>query len=209
MTLVVDRLQYLQQLLTLIQTKDADQDQRFIVNQVSWDDYARLLEQYAENSQIRFRYLRQQLEIMAPGSHHEFIKKAIGILLEAYFLEKGIRFYPLGSTTFRSNSQLKGIEPDQCYCLNTRKIIPDLAIEVVITSGGLNALEIYQSLQILEVWFWKNSKLSLYYLRGEKYQEVERSVLLPDLDIPQFNEWILFDEVFDAVQQLRQTYKDR
>ncbi|AFY36502.1 protein of unknown function DUF820 [[Leptolyngbya] sp. PCC 7376] len=207
MTLVLDRLNYLQQVLALIQTKEIDQEQRFIVDQVLWDDYARLLEANGDTNQARFKYAHNQLEIMAPSSRHEFIKKAIGILLETYFLEKRIRFYPFGSTTFRSETQQKGIEPDQCYCLNSRKDTPDLAIEVVITSGGLNSLEIYRYLNVSEVWFWQSEKLSLYRLNDEKYQKIEKSVLLPDLDLIQFNQWILYDEIFDAVQELREDYR--
>lgn len=207
MKLLGDRLQYLQQVLALSQTKETDQEQRFIIDQVHWNNYARLLEANEDNSQTRFKYAYNQLEIMAPSSRHEFIKKVIGILLETYLLEKSIRYYPLGSTTFRSETEQKGIEPDQCYCLNSRKETTDLAIEVVITSGGLNSLEIYTSLNVSEVWFWKNEKLSLYNLdNNNKYQKIEKSHLLPDLNIIQFSQWILYDEVFDAVQELREVY---
>ena len=207
MALVLDRLQYLQQVLALIQTKETDQEQRFIIDQVLWDDYARLLETNGDNNQTRFKYAHSQLEIMAPSSRHEFIKKAIGILLETYFLEKSIRYYPFGSTTFRVESQQKGIEPDQCYCLHSRKDTPDLAIEVVITSGGLNSLEIYRSLEVSEVWFWQHEILSLYALKNSQYEKSDQSLLLSDLDIAQFSEWILYDEAFDAVQELRQACK--
>ena len=160
-----------------------------------------------DNNQTRFKYAHNQLEIMAPSSRHEFIKKAIGILLETYFLEKSIRYYPSGSTTFRSESQQKGIEPDQCYCLHSRKDTPDLAIEVVITSDGLNSLEIYRSLEVTEVWFWQNEELSLYSLENNQYQKINQSILLPYLDIARFGQWILFDEIFDAVQESRKTCK--
>lgn len=165
------------------------------------------MEVNGDNNQTRFKYAHNQLEIMAPSSRHEFIKKAIGILLETYFLEKSIRYYPLGSTTFRSEPQQKGIKPDQCYCLHSRKDTSDLAIEVVITSGGLNSLEIYQSLEVAEVWFWKNEELSLYTLRNNQYQKINQSLLLPGLNVNQFSQWILYDEVFDAIYQLRQTYR--
>ncbi|WP_324238767.1 hypothetical protein [Okeania sp.] len=37
-----------------------------------------------------------------------------------------------------------------------KKKVPDLAIEVVITSGGIKTLGIYQSLGVSEVCFWQN-----------------------------------------------------
>ena len=64
-------------------------------------------------------------------------------MLEAYLEAKRIRFWGLGSTTFRSQDKQAGKEPDECYCIGTDKDIPDLAIEVVYTSGGVDILEIY------------------------------------------------------------------
>ena len=110
-------------------------------------------------------------------------KKIIALLLETYFLEIDIDFYPLGSTTFRREAVARGIEPDECYCFNSEKPVPDLAIEIVVTSGGINDLLIYQGLGVPEVWFWQNHQFSLYYLRGNKYEQINQSQLLPDLDL--------------------------
>ncbi|NEP05286.1 MAG: hypothetical protein F6K25_26890 [Okeania sp. SIO2G4] len=82
-------------------------------------------------------YHRGTLQVKSPSSRHEISKKMLGMLVENYCLETGIRFYPLGSTTLKSQDKLKGIEPDQCCCIGSQKNIPDLAIEVVITSGGI------------------------------------------------------------------------
>lgn len=43
-------------------------------------------------------------------------------------------------------------------------------------------LDVYQGLSIAEVWFWEN-QLSLYHLRGERYEQINRSEFLPNLDI--------------------------
>lgn len=51
------------------------------------------------------------------------------------------------------------------YELGADRERPDLAIEVVVTSGAIDKLEAYKRLQIPEVWFWENSRLSLYALR--------------------------------------------
>nr|WP_238569050.1 Uma2 family endonuclease [Xenococcus sp. PCC 7305] len=64
-----------------------------------------------------------------------------------------MRFWGLGSTTFRKEDQQAGKQPDECYCLDTDKDIPDLAIEVIYTSGGVDILKIYQCLGVKEVWF--------------------------------------------------------
>ncbi|NER39082.1 MAG: hypothetical protein F6J93_34875 [Oscillatoria sp. SIO1A7] len=39
--------------------------------------------------------------------------------------------------------------------------------EVIVTSGSIALLDIYQGLGITEVWFWKGDRFSLYYLRED------------------------------------------
>lgn len=55
---------------------------------------------------------------------------------------------------------------------------------MVITSGGIDKLEIYKGLGIGEVWFWQDDCFTLYQwvdaIAG--YQEIERSQMLPNLD---------------------------
>jgi Uma2 family endonuclease len=60
--------------------------------------------------------------------------------------------------------------------------IPDIAIEVVWTSGGIDKLEVYRDLGISEVWFWQDNALQFYLLRDGAYVHSARSRLLPDLD---------------------------
>ncbi|WP_317623930.1 Uma2 family endonuclease [Oscillatoria nigro-viridis] len=74
-------------------------------------------------------------------------------------------------------------QADKSYELGADRERPDLAIECVVTSGGIDKLEAYKRLQIPEVWFWENSRLSLYALRQQGYEEIANSQLLPELDI--------------------------
>ena len=60
---------------------------------------------------------------------------------------------------------------------------PDLAIEVVWTSGGIDKLEIYARLGVGEVWFWRDGRIEVHVLRGGRHERATRSALLPDLDI--------------------------
>ena len=54
---------------------------------------------------------------------------------------------------------------------------------MVWTSGGLDKLEIYQRLGVGEVWFWISGRIRIQVLRGGGYQAVDRSHVLPDLDV--------------------------
>jgi Uma2 family endonuclease len=64
---------------------------------------------------------------------------------------------------------------------------PDVAIEVVWTSGGINKLEVYRKLGVREVWFYERGTLRFFALRSssgdERYDEIARSELLPELPI--------------------------
>ena len=67
--------------------------------------------------------------------------------------------------------------------LGEKKDNPDLAIEVILTSGGLQKLEKYKRFQIPEVWLWEDNQLRIYHLEDNTYQEFSHSQLLPELNI--------------------------
>ena len=144
---------------------------------------------------------------MSPSRSHEIIKENIGGLLKAYLEEAEIDFWRLGSTTFRQQKGQAGKEPDKSYCIGVEKEFPDLAIEVAITSGGIDTLEVYQRLRVREVWIWKNNRLSIYSLVNEDYVGQDNSVLLPDLDIELLEKLAIAESPRKAVQQLRQTIR--
>lgn len=204
----VEGLQQLEKLIIEDELGSIDADKIFVIGGISWQIYEQLLASLQENSCLRVTFLEGCLEIMSPSRRHEFIKSNIGRLLEVYFEENRIRFYGFGSTTLRSQVTVRGIEPDECYCLFSNKDIPDLAIEVVITSGGINALEVYRGLGVSEVWFWQNGGFSIYCLNEEKYEQVLSSNLLPGLDIDLLASYVESDEPFDAVLAFRQKVRE-
>jgi Uma2 family endonuclease len=168
-----------------------DPEERFITSGVSWDNYEALLAKLADRSQYRIIYLSGVLEIVSPSIRHEKVKKNLAMLLEHFFYRQRINCIPMGSTTFRDRAKQVGAEPDECYCIGVEKSIPDLAIEVNITSGSIDKLETYGRLGIREVWLWKNNELSLYHLREIAdrfsdtygYEYIVTSELLPELDV--------------------------
>jgi Uma2 family endonuclease len=95
------------------------------------------------------------------------------------------------------------LEPDECYCVGEVKEFPDFAIEVIVTSGNIDILDVYQGLGIPEVWFWENDQLSLYHLRGEKYEPINRSEFLPNLDIDLLVHCANIPDQYDAVLEFR------
>lgn len=158
---------------------------RITLGNISWQQYETLVTTLSPRPSLRLSYNQGLLEIMTTSSQHEMIRSLIGRLLETYAWVENLDSYSYGSTTFRNETAVRGLEADESYCIGQRREIPDLAIEVVITSGGIDKLEIYKGLGIGEVWFWQDDCFTLYQwvnaIAG--YQEIERSQLLPNLDL--------------------------
>lgn len=168
---------------------------------VSWEQ----LEQLDINlfgTGARLTYLDGILEIISPLSdEHEDSKKTLAMLVEVYMRTKNIRFYSRGSATLGKRENKTRREPDESYNLGTKKSIPDLILEITVTSGGINKLEIYKRLGVPEVWFWEDGLLSVYCLQAGEYQKVDKSVLLPELDLELLAKYSRMADQFDAVKE--------
>ena len=189
--------------LPQINLQAKDPEERLITSGVSWEAYETLITALGESSGYRVAYLEGTLEIMSPSRNHEIDKKNISRLLEAYLEENRIRFWGLGSTTLKKGDKQAGKEPDECYCLRTDKNIPDLAIEVIYTSGGIDTLEVYKRLGVTEVWFWQNNQFTIYYLQGDRYEQMQKSQLLPNLDFALLTQYVLIKDPLEAILEWR------
>lgn len=158
-------------------------DQRITLNNITWEQYETLLTIMGDRPGYRLTYLDGTLEILMPSPEHEAIKKTIARLLERYAEELDILLQSLGSATFRKQLKAKGLEPDECYCIDQIKDVPDFAIEINLTSGSIDKLVIYKGLGIPEVLMWKNKALILYDLRLDSPVIIDRSQFFPQLDL--------------------------
>jgi Uma2 family endonuclease len=188
------------------------EEQRLVLAGVSWQQYESLLTTLGDYPGLRLIYLEGVLEIFMPSAEHEMLKKVIARLLERYAEEVEIALHGYGSTTFRQEAKARGLEPDECYCVETLKELPDFAIEVNLTSGGVDKLAVYQGLGVPEVLIWQNHLLTLYDLRGDSHREVERSQFFPNLDLQLLANYIRPQEqpqaVKDFIRAIRSQAKD-
>ncbi len=163
----------------------ADPDQRIILRDVSWKEFEMMLAIRGDRAGVRMTYLKGDLELMSPSRSHEGIKKTLARLLEAYAIERGPAVEGFGAWTLRNAPKERGLEPDECYVIGeVEKDRPDLAIEVIWTSGGIDKLEVYGGLGVAEVWLWRDGDIEIYQLVEDSgYQRVGRSCVLPDLDV--------------------------
>ena len=165
-------------------------DKLFICSNTSWDEYEAILQQKANSSAYRISFLNGVLKIMSPSRNHEIIKDFICLLIVAYCDAIELDYYPLGSTTLKQKDKSVGKEPDTSFCFNSLKVIPDLAVEVVFSSGSVEDLEKYRRLGVKEVWFWINNQLEIYTLLDDSYQKQNSSDNLPNLDVNLLNRYI-------------------
>jgi Uma2 family endonuclease len=185
------------------------QDGIVVLRDVTWADYKRVLEMRGDRSVPRLTYLEGDLELMRPSRPHESIKSMIGRLVEAWCLEKHVDISPYGSWTHENEKSDRAAEPDECYVLGdvAEPERCDLAIKVIWTSGGLNKLEVYRKLDVREVWIWKAGKIQVHALRGDRYVAIERSELLPALDLDQLLEFVDVKPMTRAVTKYREALR--
>ena len=184
------------------------EDQRVTLSDVSWADFELILSIRGDRAGVRMTYLNGVLELMSPSIDHEGIKTMIGRLVETYALERDVPLNGFGSWTLKNALRARGLEPDECYSVGAgRPTRPDLAIEVVWTSGGVDKLEVYRGLGVGEVWMWREGTIEVYVLAGETYERRERSVLFPDLDLAELARHIDVENQTEAIRRYRETLR--
>lgn len=168
--------------MTAVIPKPSEQpiEQRFVKTGVSWEDFKAIQRGFANSPGVRLFYYCGELEILGTSPEHEIVKGNIGFLVEDYMLSEGLEFVATGSFSQEREDEAAA-QADESYCFDTQKPIPDLAIEVVITSGGPSKLKRYKSLGVKEVWFWEDGVIEIHYLEGDSYQRLNRSRFLPNL----------------------------
>jgi len=163
-------------------------DQHILMHSVTYERYLVIRDLLEDQRGLRVAYSEGVLELMSPSLLHEKLKSRLGRLLELFALEREIALFPCGSATFRSAVKERGVEPDECYFVGAdaddERKFPDLAIEVIIASGGLDKLPIYSALGVREVWIFWETRHAVYVRRGDGgYDVASESVLLCGVDV--------------------------
>lgn len=183
----------------------------FVYLHVDWQGYEQLLAMRGESSVPRITYINGLAELMSPSRYHEIDKKRFARLLEAWSEVANVPLEGYGSWTLKDEEADRGAEADECYTV--RRLAksdddrPDIAIEVVWTSGGINKLEVYRKLGVREVWFYERGTLRFFALRRESgddiYREISASEILPQLPTPLLLACMQEPDQTSAVRALR------
>jgi len=162
-----------------------DPEQRVVYFGISWNRYLAIDKRLGDDRSVpRLYFLDRELEIMTTSNEHERIKKWIGDFLGDYFLDAGMEIATRGQATIRLPLKEAGAEPDESWCIGGEKEFPDLVLEIALTSGGVNKLEIYRRFKVPEVWFYHRNQIEIFALgKSGRYSKVQNSRLLRGIDI--------------------------
>ncbi|WOB43173.1 Uma2 family endonuclease [Thermoleptolyngbya oregonensis NK1-22] len=190
-----------------MQTLPPTQDQRIVQSGRTWEQFKLIQEGFRNAPGVRLFYFDGTIEVLMPGREHELLSAVIALLLGLFFLEREIEFEPTGSMDQEKLGEAF-VQAEQSYCFGESKAIPDLSIEVVVSSGGMNKLARYRALGVLEVWFWEDGAFRLFHLRETGYEPVSRSELpqLESLDIALLTQCVLMGQTsrLDAARAFQQ-----
>ncbi|WP_404789426.1 Uma2 family endonuclease [Altericista sp. CCNU0014] len=175
--------------------------QSSLIEGVSWESFEAIEAAFSDVAGIRLAYLDGVIEFMPISNEHEELKSTIGRLLEVYLRAKGIRYYIRGGPSLGTKEDSARRQPDESYNIGSKKDRADIAIEVVLTSGGVDKLESYRRFGVPEVWFWQDGSLRLYALRDESYQQIFVSQFLPNLDLGKLVAAANLPDQYDAVTE--------
>ncbi|MEG5046987.1 Uma2 family endonuclease [Microcoleus sp. B4-C1] len=180
----------------MIATTSSLAEQRTLLENISWQTFETLLKEIGDKRGYRIAYDNGMLEIMSPLYEHENPKiksdRFIFILAE----ELGIEIKSAGSMTLKRERAKKGIEPDNCYYIQSEPAVrdreeldletappPDLAIEIDITSSSVNKFAIYSALRVPELWLYNGRVLNFYQLVETEYVECDFSIAFPFVSV--------------------------
>ena len=155
-------------------------DRILTITGTKWSDYQKFNSE--EYPGYRVSYFKGEIIIVSPGLNHEIIAEVINRLIIAYCERFDILDFPFRQTRLEVEGKA-GKEPDIAYSFNLRKSLPELVVEVIFTSGDIKQLKTsYEIIGIPELWIWKDSEMTFYYLVDGKYVEISNSNILPKME---------------------------
>ena len=168
--------------------------QRIQLQEVNWNEFEAILDELGDKRACRIAYSDGILEIRMPLPEHEVDKELIGDMVKILLEELDIDNECFGSTTFKRQDVVQGIEPDQCFYIENHAVMigkrrvdltvdppPDLAIEVDVTSK--TGLDAYLTLGVPELWRFEDGRLRISLLQDGQYQDVNSSSHFPHFPI--------------------------
>lgn len=167
-----------------------------LIPDVSWAEYEALLDWIGDRP-VRVNYDRGNLEIMSPSLEHEWQKSLLSRFVGMLALELSLPIKSSGSTTFRRELRQGGLEPDDSFWFRNEPCVrgkttwspeddppPDLALEIEVSRGVLDRLDILSGLGVPELWAFDGTQLRILHRQPSgRYEQGENSLCLPQVPI--------------------------
>lgn len=122
---------------------------RVVLQNISWQQFENLLKDLGHRA-ARLAYDQGTLEILTPLPKYEYYKEVISDIVKEIADVLDLDYESLGSTTWKRESRLAGVEPDNCFYFQNEALIrvklefdltqdppPDLALEIDLTRACL------------------------------------------------------------------------
>ena len=164
---------------------------------VPWDVYETLVETLGDDSHIRLAYDGELLEIMSPGTPHDFLASLIGDMIASVRDEWQVEITSYRTATFKSDKSERGFEGDQAYYIGEIKNRiqdvwrvdisidppPDLVVELDITHKSTDKFPTFAKLGIPEVWHYTPKAFQWHALEGGAYVPIATSRMIAGLPL--------------------------
>jgi Uma2 family endonuclease len=176
-----------------------DGEHRVFLHNISWEAYEKIGDALAEcnQSSVRLTYDRGTLEIMTTSHGHDWWKKRLGRILEALAEEFDLPIETAGNMTFRHKATEQGIEADDCFWITHEPEMrgkigwkadqdppPDLFLEIEVSRGIVDRLQICANLGVPEIWTYDGEKIRVRLLQANKtYKESASSPTFPGISL--------------------------
>jgi Uma2 family endonuclease len=186
-------------------------EQRFVLFDVSWEEYITIGELFADRPALRITYDQGTLEFMTTSSGHEIYKCWLSRFLETIAEEINKPIKPGGSMTFQRKELKRGFENDNCYWIANESAVrkkltwdpvidppPDVAIEIEVTRSALKRMGIFAAFRIPEVWCYDGTDVRIYLLQADgTYQRSEKSLAFPSIPVEKLARFLALAEETD------------
>lgn len=185
-------------------------EQCFLIEDLSWDDYERLLKIFEER-RFPHTFAGGILEIMTLSQEHEWTKKILARFIENLSIALGVRMTSAGSATLKRQLKERGLEPDESYYIANYALVrglkrinlnrhppPDLVVEVDVASKLLDRLEPYARLGVPEIW--QHDRRGVRFLKRATettYRAVKYSLSFPQVSSDDINRFLARQDDLD------------
>jgi Uma2 family endonuclease len=167
--------------------------QHILIEGASWAFYEQAVREFAGRP-FRLTYDNGRLEVMSRMPEHERPKALLGRFIQMLTFERRMPMASFGSTTFRSKSKRRGLEPDECFYIQNESRVrrrrridlqrdppPDLVVEIDITSPSIPREPIYAAMGVPELWRYDGRRLQCLHWAEGVHRVRQASIAFPFL----------------------------